>query len=443
MSASGLRSPLLWLAVGLTACSGGEPPEPSPTRPNLVLVISDDHDPEHYGFAGHELARTPNLDRLAAGGYRFPVALTTPRCRPTLSGLLSGLRPERSGVYFNVGPTELEVEPLLPELLRRAGYRTYAAGKLFALPGQAGLTDHPDVPFEEGGLDVEGFARRDQADLFAFLRSVRDAPFFVWWAPLLPHVPHDPPARFAERFPPEQIFVPDYVEPVRAAEYRELEAASLAMVAWLDEAVGELLDELARLGHGDDTLIAYLADNGWANGLPSKGTPYERGVRTPLILSWPGRIEPGVEPACLASYLDVFPTLLDFAGASSPRPVDGLSLRPWAERRAAEPRSIAFGAAYPAYARPKGDPERDVYAAFARTARWKYVRWLRAVDEAHNEGLRIKHQAAPFPARPAGLEELFDLERDPNERTNLARAPDHAERLRELRTATEAWWLAR
>jgi arylsulfatase A-like enzyme len=163
-------------------------------------------------------------------------------------------------------------------------------------------------------------------------------------------------------------------------------------------------------------------------------------VTTPLILSWPGRIEPAVVSDHLASYLDVFPTLLDYAAATSPRPVDGASLRPFAVGAPAEQRTIAFDAAYPAIAGARALAERDLLALFVRTPSWKYG--VRDVEAGDDDRLRIQHLAVPFPERRAGAEELYDLERDPLERADLSADLGRQALLADLRARTLAWWRA-
>lgn len=432
-------APVLLLGglLSLAACGPVARRDP---RPNVVLVISDDQDFEHFGFAGHPLARTPAIDDLARGGLSFPVAWSAPRCRPTLAGMLSGRAPRHSGLYYGSGPGGLHGGPFLPALLRDAGYATYVGGKLFEDPKEMGFTDGTDAAASSAGLDVEGFVRDGQEALFSFLERERDRPFFVWWAPMLPHVPHDPPDRLRERFSPEAIEVPPWIAAADAPAYREREATSLAMVAWLDEGVAALRGELRDLGLEEHTLILFLIDNGWSNGDVSKGSPYEHGVRTPLVVSWPGHVVPGTEPAHLASYLDVLPTVLDYAGVAFPEGLDGVSLRPFAEG-VGEPRRTLFGACYPELAHVRGLPERDVLALAARDARWKYVRWVRGIAEQDNEHrLRIKHLGVPFPAREAGTEELYDLQRDPHECSDLSADPENAAELADFRARVDAWW---
>ena len=132
------------------------------------------------------------------------------------------------------------------------------------------------------------FVRTSQDQLFAFLDEVEERPFFVWWSPNLPHRPHKPPARLRRRFDRANIQAPDWIAPEDRAEFARLEAISFAMEAWLDEGVAQLMGKLEERKLRERTMVVFLIDNGWANGWVSKGSPYEKGLRTPLIFSWPG-----------------------------------------------------------------------------------------------------------------------------------------------------------
>jgi len=404
---------------------------PSGRRPNLVLVISDDHDWEHFGFLGHPLDPTPHLDRLAAAGTLFPVGHAMSRCRPALAGLLCGRTAQTSGVTYNNGP-DLEAAPYLPQLLADAGYETFAQGKLFE-PDRRRLGFQVTPPGEPLELVREG-----QADLFAFLERV-ERPFFVWYAPVLPHVPHDPPERLLARFPASSIPVPERVPKREREAFVARERTSLAMVAWLDEGVGELVAELDARGHADDTLILFLADNGWSNGDVSKGSPYEKAVRTPLFLHGPG--VPRGRRDELVSHLDVMPTLLARAGVPIPPVCQGRSLWPLVEGPSEAWRDMLFGACFTVVPQgPTSNPARDVFAQYARGERWKLVRWVRAIGPAVDGALRIKHFGRPYPERHAGQLELFDLANDPYEREDLAGDPQQRERIGRMLARLDAWW---
>ena len=424
------------LLLALAACS----PRPAAGAPNIVILVSDDQDYEHFSFAGHPLARTPTIDALAASGQRFDhLFVPMSRCRPAQAALLSGEWPHQSGVYFNYGADHIDPETCLANRLDRAGYLSFGEGKFWEFDPRA-------MGFEGYTIrNYETFGREGQEHLFEWLAALdRDQPFFLWWAPMLPHTPHDPPARHLDAIDPAAIVIPDYVLPEHADEFRLREHLSLAMVSWLDETIAELLAELERLGQLDDTLLLFLVDNGWANGLPSKGTAYDKGLRTPAILSWRTKIPPGVVREELVSVVDLYATLLDYGGARALESCQGESLRPWIEGAADAPfrgRDALYGAVYTyTPAEIEADAARDAYGLWARTARYKYVLYLRDVRESDNELLKLQAIACPFPERERGEEELFDLTVDPYELENLANRPELAATRARLRAEVLAWW---
>lgn len=410
-------------------------------RPNIVLAISDDHDYEHLGFAGGSADVTPSIDRLAAEGGTFPIAYTQPRCRPTLAGLLTGLPPHRSRIFFNFAPERYRGTRLLPdnvavlpELLREAGYRTFVQGKFWEGAPR-------DFGFDAGPGWDDDFVRRDQRELFSFLENVGDEPFFVWWAPTLPHVPHNPPDRLRSRVEPDAIEVPNWIHSRDREAFVEAEATNLAMAAWLDEGFGALQAKLERESLTDNTLTVFLIDNGWANGFVSKGSPMEKGMRTPIVFHWPDRLESGLRISELVTHLDIMPTLLDFAAAEVPDGLPGRNLRPLLELREAPARKELIGAVYPAYWDGSSTPREAAVALYVRTRTMKYVYWLRDIEERANaRSFRIKHLFLPFPSRERGDVELYDLTTDPDERVNLATSPAHAETRAELHERAMRWW---
>lgn len=388
------------ILLGLLAC--GAPP------PNLVLVIADDHGWRDFGFMGSPHARTPQLDRLAAEGTVFRLGYTTASvCRPALLSLLTGLDPsqfarrlerlEREAGEPLAGGEVIRDLVTLPRALGAAGYASFQAGKHF----EGG---YADAGFGAGmlsapGDDDESLARVTLEPVFDFLERHREQPFFLWFAPKLPHVPHDPPQRFLDAYA-------DAVLPPGTLRY-------YANVTRLDAAVGELLARLDALGLRERTLVVFVADNGWLPGpiegpyLWSLGQPrgkhslYEGGFRTPVVLRWPGRVPAGAVRDELVSTLDLFPTLLDYAGAPPVAGRLGRSLRPLLEGRAGDWREVLVG--YQKTVRADtaagvriGDGRPVAGGHFVRTPEW--------------------HLLAFAEREP----ELYDMAADPDERHDLA-----------------------
>jgi arylsulfatase A-like enzyme len=214
------------------------------------------------------------------------------------------------------------------------------------------------------------------------------------------------------------------------------------MDAWLDDGVCQLVAKLKQVGEHEKTLYVFVIDNGWCNGLVSKGSPFEKGLRTPIVFTLGGVIPAGQKFDDLVSAVDIYPTILDYAGVKVPETAAGFSLRPRIERRTKRRRAALCGAIYPAFA-DKQDcrPERDVYALYCRTERWKYILWLQDVTEERNRSyFRIQHILTRFPARAAGSEDLYDLAKDPYELSNLAADSDLSKIKDELRRRVLEWW---
>ncbi|NNC88519.1 MAG: sulfatase-like hydrolase/transferase [Akkermansiaceae bacterium] len=413
-------------------------------QPNIVYIISDDHDYEHLGFMGNKFVHTPTLDGLAKQGTVFPKAhLPMARCHPTLASFLSGRWPHQTGIYYNYGEKPLSPENSLPNQLKDAGYATYVEGKYWEGDPRA-------MGFTHGaGKTAKTFVRDGQDELFGFIDEVGGKkPMFIWWAPLIPHTPHNPPKKFKDLYDWAKMPVPAYMEGrdlgpgKKKGGWRKKEELSYAMEAWLDDGVTKLVEKLRKAGQLENTMFVFVIDNGWCNGRPSKGSPFEKGVRTPVFFTLPGTVKAGQRFDRLISTNDIYPTILDYAGAAIPASAAGQSLRPVMEGKEAARRKALFGAIYPAFA-TKGDnrPERDIYALYMRDERWKYILYLQDVRADRNQKyFRIQAIECDYPERARGDEDLFDLEADPYEQKNLARDPKHRERMDAMKAEALMWW---
>jgi len=399
-------------------------------------------DYEHLGFGGSKLARTPTLDRLADDGMVFTNAyVPVSRCRPSLASLLSGLWPHQHGIFGNRGTLTLDPTDSLPNLLRDAGYATALGGKYWEGDPRA-------MGFDAGSASKE-FGRGDQAELFAFVEAHADEqPLFLWWAPQMPHMPHDPPAEFREQFDLADVPIPSWFErpewgSFSTTEYAYAETLVLAMGTWFDDSLRRLTEELARAS-SRDTLYVFLIDNGTANGLTSKGSPFEKGLRTPIFFSCTGRIRPGTSTA-LASSVDIYATILAYAGVPIPAGAAGMDLRPVIDGESDRTRTALYGAVYPREARAALDegtsPAENFYAVYARTEHWKYIAYAERLTARKNAAYRIQSDFAPPLLRARGDEDLFDLDLDPHELDDLA-GPEHRERMDALRNGMIRWWLS-
>ena len=423
----------------------GAAPAAPPKAPNILMIISDDHAWFDYGFMGSKAVSTPHLDKLAAESRVFPRGyVTNSLCGPSLASILTGRHVHRHGITGNdplvpasVSPAArqksaaflegraqmiklFQQSPHLPRLLGEQGYVSLQTGKWW-------MGDYTTGGFTEGmtkggrhgdvGLDI---GRKTLAPLTEFItRAKKDGkPFFAWYAPMLPHDPHTPPerllAKYRDRSPTPQ-----------AARYH-------AMVEWFDETIGEIRAHLEKEGMTRDTVIVYVTDNGWIPRTDkpvvdferSKQSPFDGGVRTPILVSWPGHIAPTTIQAP-ASAVDLMPTLLKLAGAKLPADGDGLNLLDDAALRA---RPFVAGQ----------NSTHDIRELGRPAASLRY-RWLVAGDLKLivSSGLKTGMTAsgstdATEPPR------LFDLKADPYELRDLA--AERPAEVKRLTTQLDAWW---
>jgi arylsulfatase A-like enzyme len=407
---------VLWLPVFAAAAAD---------RPNIILIISDDHAFNEYGFMGAKHIRTPHLDRLAEQSVIFTRGYATPVCSPSLATLLTGLYPHQHGITGNdmkndradrtTLSTRLHQNPLiLPKVLSDAGYLTMQTGKLWNMSyQQAGFTDGMTGPQSRHGGEGLDIGRKTMQPIKDFINKATAAgkPFFVWYAPMLPHDPHTPPERLLKKYLGKG--------PTPAAE------KYYAMIEWFDETCGELDAFLAQKRLTENTLVLYLADNGWNaehgyQGGRAKMSPYELGIRTPIMARWPGKLTPRRDDETLASIIDIVPTILSAAGLQPPAPLPGINLT---DSAALTARKTLFVESYTHDVADIQDPARSLMAAVVIDGRFKLILPSRA---------RSDKPFATVPDHP----ELYDLSTDPLEKQNLAaEKPDVVERLKTLQTA--------
>jgi arylsulfatase A-like enzyme len=327
-------TPTMRALVGLVVCAGlvASLALTEETRPNFVLLISDDASWAHYGFMEHPEASadTPHLDTLANQGMQFDVLhLTATMCRPSAAGIVTG-RYCRDVQTIGGKKLDWDNQALIPKRLRDAGYDTFLGGKFT-------LHDSPLTQYGFTHLDEFGEAHRnrfgithDPSSLYEFIEAHKQKPnepkpkpFFVWYFVHTPHRPWNAPEEF-------NIDNPD----PKLERY-------LPMMSWLDSMVEGLLDALGDdpdTGLIQNTMILYLTDNGGFLK-QSKGRFTENGFRTPLLVSYPAagwtprRYRDGSE---LVHAVDLLPTILDYAGAWDPddpelQLLEGRSLRPLLE----------------------------------------------------------------------------------------------------------------
>ncbi|MBI5691507.1 MAG: sulfatase [Verrucomicrobia bacterium] len=432
-----LKLALLGLAAATTAAAA------APTRPNLVIFLTDDHSLRDSTVYGAHDVKTPNMDRVARAGLTLDRAfVASPSCAPSRAALLTGLVPARNGAEANHSKPRAELKKL-PAYLKELGYEVVSFGKVshYQHTGDYGFDHFAHDKFHE---DIAVSAA------IQWLRARRTAkPLCLFVGTNWPHVPW--PAT-GEGYEPDKIEVPaNHVDTPRT---RTARATYYAAVGRMDKELGDVFDA-AREVLGPETFFLTTSDHGaqWPFG---KWSCYDGGIRTPMIAVWPGRTRPGTRTSAMVSWIDILPTLVEVAGGPAPAGIDGRSFAPVLRGETQTHRDRIF-TTHSADGRFNIYPIRSV-----RTTDWKYIRNLHpeyyysthvdlvqaATGPGYFASWRDKARTDPAAAavvqryheRPA--EELYDLRTDPLELRNLAADPAQATRLAELRAEVSAWMKA-
>jgi len=428
---------LLLLAGGILAGGASRPlrAETKAAPPNVLLIISDDQAWGDYSFMGHPKIRTPHLDRLAAQSLCFTRGyVPSSLCCPSLASIISGRYPHQHRVTSNDPPVPagmkpaefqrseafrdgrevmnryMDAVPTIPRLLGTRGYESLQTGKWWQGEYRRGGFTQGMTHGGRHGDEGLKIGRETMQPIFDFIQGARkeNHPFFVWYAPMLPHTPHTPPERLLAKYRDKAPTLP-------LAKY-------WAMCEWFDETCGQLLDHLDKSGLAENTVVVFLSDNGWIQepdadryAARSKQSQYDGGLRTPLLVRWPGKVKPQrVEQPVLS--LDIAPTVLAAAGVKAPEGLAGVNLL---DEKARSSRKTIFGECFTHNAVDLHQPASSLRWRWAIEGDWKLI-----VPAPQNE--------------PDGKVELFNLADDPAEAKNLAvQEPDRVKRMtRQL----DRWW---
>ncbi len=456
--------PLALLLLFAVGCA-----DPDRPRPNVLFLISDDLAPHALGCYGNDLCRTPAIDSLAARGVRFTRAYSQfPGCAPSRASIMSGMYPLAIGVTTNreakLFSRHLGSRPTLAGLFRDAGWHTARVSKIFHMEiptdiraGGHGIDHEPSwserhsieapewlTPGKKEAMKPWGrLYSRDQyfANVFSIiradgngaeqvdalaadkaieiLRQPREEPLFLAVGLVRPHVPLVAPEEYFAPYPPEEMPLAERVENdwddipelgisthadgvglTDDERRRRVISAYYAAVSFMDAQVGRILRTLDEQGLTEETFVVFTSDHGYHLGehdLWGKGSLHEESIRVPLIFAGPG-IAPSSTDA-LAQLVDIYPTLTELADLDVPRHVQGRSLLPVLED-------------------PDATVNDDIHAMrsggnLLRTERWAYLAWL------------------------DGTAELYDMENDPRQFTNLAESAEHVEIVRMMRQRLE------
>jgi arylsulfatase A-like enzyme len=393
-------------------------------RPNIVVILADDQGWGDLSVHGNSNLSTPHIDSLARDGALFDRFYVCPVCSPTRAEFLTGRYHPRGGVWStSTGGERLDLdEKTIGDTFKAAGYATAAFGKWHNgsqfpyHPNGRGFDEYYgfpsghwgeyfDPPLEHNGQFVKGkgYITDDLTDhAMAFIEQNRERPFFCYMPFNTPHSPMQVPDRFYDKFRNSDVKMRH-----QDADKEELgmTRAALAMCENIDWNVGRLLKKLDELKLSERTIVLYFSDNGpnsfrWNGGMKGrKGSTDEGGVRSPLLVRWPGQIRPGTKIGIIAGAIDLLPTLAELAGVkvASEKPLDGISL-------AGMLRGTAGSAA----------PDRMIFS-----------HW--------NNKVSVRTQQ--YRLDDAG--KLYDMVQDPGQTRDVSR--DHPELAARLTKAVKAW----
>lgn len=482
-----IRSVLALVALGL-GC--GMAAAEDKQRPNVLFLIADDLN-NMLGCYGDPLAKTPNLDRLAARGVRFDRAYCTfPLCGPSRNSFLTGLYPNSSGILGNgqIFRQTIPSHSSLPQAFRNAGYFAARVGKLYHynVPKSIGTNGHDDpgswelelnpagvdrleeeprifslLPGQFGGtlswfasprsdeLHTDGLMAEDAEWVLERCARRKDRPFFLAVGFFRPHTPYVAPQRYFDLHPESTMPVvqgvredqADLPRPALGSHKKEQERltddlrrqarqAYCASISFMDAQVGRVVDALDRLGLADNTIIVFTSDHGYhmgEHGLWQKMSIFEESARVPLLIVAPGVTTKGTAAASPVSLIDLFPTLAELCGVPAPANLQGQSLGPMLR----DPNLPGRGWALTQVVRGGGPARASVTTNVGS-------------DGARFFGYSLRGPRWRYTEWDEGRKgrELYDHDADPGELTNLADLPEHAKTVealsRQLRDAVKA-----
>ena len=411
--------------VGMISLGAALPAVPAPKkRPNILHIHADDHRPDGLHALGNTVLKTPNLDTLVERGFTFTRCYTMGSmvgavCLPSRTMMLTG----RSLFRIPDRTAKNDEGKSLASVIKAAGYQTWHMGKSgneYTAGIRAFDTSLIDGAKSSGEEASRAYSCRRHADKAVEFLKGRDKskPFYIYLAPPVPHDPREAEPQFHKLYDPAKIPLSPAFLPMHPWDNGDMTVRDEKLAPWprtpedtkrqlaeyyacitgLDHHVGRVFAALKETRQFDNTIIIFTGDNGLSlgeHGLFGKQNLYEfGGMHVPLVIAGPG--VPRGRSDALAYLMDLFPTLCDFAGATSPAGLDGKSLRPVIDGKATNVRDVL----YTAYQHG----QRAV-----RDDRWKLIRYP-LVDKT----------------------QLFDLAADPRELTNLADKPEHAAKIKEM-----------
>lgn len=419
---------------------------------NIVLIISDDHGWRDSHCYGNSDTRTPYMDRLAKDGIRFTHAFAASTlCSPSRAVIDTGLMPFRNGGHVFGGHVRPKTKTIA-HYFRDLGYQTANIGKFSKHPGKA-------FPYEV--VNKRWSPKKHDAGLIdlvdKFLKNRHtDRPLFLEVNTADTHQPW----LKNKDYDISTLTVPPHL--IDTKETRDALAEYYTSVETLDSNIGKIVSSLEKNGYRENTLIIYTSDHG-PNFAFAKWCLYDEGIRVPFIAKWPGVIKPNTTTDAIISLADIVPTLIEAAGGTTPKHIDGQSFMDVFTGQKKEHRKAVFAShtgnnkRYPKW-KANWSPARAI-----RTRTHKYILNLNPTYEfiCHITGCKpnrqpdayhpywdswvelaktddgAKMRVNRFQHRPQ--HELYDLTKDPFEKENIANRPENAELLKSLQTQLSDW----
>jgi arylsulfatase A-like enzyme len=451
------------LLFALLTCALAATVHAAENKPNILLILSDDHSYPHVGCYGNPDIKTPNLDKFASEGMRFErMYVMAPQCVPSRATIFTGRSPVGIAMSRFSAALPRDVNTY-PEVLRAAGWYTGVAGRTYHMDGAGTSAESKEIISKHrlatfpDRLDYVKTAGENTASLGQFKEflsaNAKGKPFFLQLCSNDPHRPlstkgpelHDPAKlRLPAHYPDTQLVREDF-----ASYYDE--------IAHFDMFFGEVIEELETRGLTENTLVAFMGDNGCSQ-FRGKGTLYEFGIHVPLIIRWPGKVKPGTSSAELVSAEDLAPTFLEAAGQPVPKEMTGKSFVKLLKGESFEGRKFVFaergahGSALPGTSAGfdlarvvVGKTHKLIYNAMGELpyapVDFGGERFWKEIVQMHENGKLAPAQEALYFAARRPMFEVFDIEADPFELKNLAGEHETAATEKQLKAALQEWMI--
>jgi len=452
-----------FVAAGLLSVAGALA---AATQPNILLITVDDMNFDTPGCFGGPADLTPNIDRLASEGMRFERAhVTLAICQPSRQCLMTGRYPHNAGFRW-FEPVSAET-PVLPEILKEQGYLNACFGKANHIQPEARYQwDERFNQYElRGGRNPAHY--RELCKAFIQRAESAGKPFFLMANSHDPHRPFhgaDDEVPYKANFEklggtfatPSKVYSADEAIDVGflppTPEVKKQVAQYMSTCSRADDTVGEILRALDETGHRDDTLVIFLSDNG--SPFPfAKGNVYVNGTRTPLIVSWPGRVAAGsLEADDYVNGIDLMPTVLEALGLPIPEGTDGRSFLPLLEGKEQDGRDSTVTTFYNVYPvagghRPDLSRWHQMRCLHQNGTAYIYNGWSDGemqfgplgIPEILNEMKQLGHTERHDMFRFRCPEELYRTSTDPDALNNLMDHPERKAQTQQMRKKLLAW----